>query len=299
MLCVVVLNYSDYKTTIEFVNSVINYEIIDHIVIVDNCSPDSSYEKLATIYKNHEDVVDVIRTKRNGGYGYGNNYGVNYCIEKYGAQHILISNPDVEVEEITIKKCLDYLMQYKECAVVSPVMLNHDMTLNKRCVWKKPTYWEYLFFSLTLMGRFFQGMYYSIDSFDKDNQAVKVGCVAGSLLMVDAQKMVTAGMYDENIFLYCEETVLGIKMHNAGFYSALLLKERFVHHHSVSINKSIKSKMRQVVLMWKSRLYVLNNYYPNNLLIGMFNYLIAGIALCETFLLGQIKKNTKKNKGRK
>ncbi len=133
MLGVVVLNYNDSDTTMAFVESIKDYRIIDKIVVVDNASTDASFAELLTLTNAK---IDVIKTDKNGGYGYGNNWGIRYACEKYKLNQVIISNPDIEVSEGTIKQCLRVLQTYKNTAVVAPVMLNCDGSVNFKCVWK-------------------------------------------------------------------------------------------------------------------------------------------------------------------
>ena len=84
---IILLNYNDYKTVIEYINLIKNYNAIDRIVIVDNCSPDGSYEILK---KYESDKISVIQTDKNKGYAYGNNYGIHY-LEKNGEKYDYIT----------------------------------------------------------------------------------------------------------------------------------------------------------------------------------------------------------------
>ena len=80
MTGVCILNYNDAETTLILVEKISNYSIIDHIVIVDNYSTDDSYDRLKSI-KNKK--VNIIQSKKNGGYGSGNNIGVKYLVDTY------------------------------------------------------------------------------------------------------------------------------------------------------------------------------------------------------------------------
>ena len=64
---IVILNYNDSETTIELLEKIKNYEILNLIVIVDNNSTDNSYKKL-TKYENEK--IKLIKTEKNKGYGY-------------------------------------------------------------------------------------------------------------------------------------------------------------------------------------------------------------------------------------
>ena len=278
---IVVLNYNDAITTSTFVKSINDFEMVDHIVVVDNCSNDGSYEKLLKLVS---DKIDVIQSDRNGGYGYGNNYGIRYLKKKYDPAYVAISNPDVEISSNTIEKCLDVMRSNCNCAVVAPMMKMSDNTINYKCAWKIPTFYQYLLFSLVFLGRYGNKMYYSPKVLNQAG-AVKVGCVAGSFLIVNLNRFSNTELYDENIFLFCEETVLGIKVFRMRFETILLRDQFFIHHHSVSINKSIKSRYRQKAIMWKSREYVLNTYYTINWCKKALVTIIKTLSLLETRLL--------------
>ena len=77
-LACVILNYNDSETTLSLINKIKTYEILDYIVIVDNQSSDNSLEKLRKIQTSK---IIVICSEKNGGYGYGNNYGIWYIKE--------------------------------------------------------------------------------------------------------------------------------------------------------------------------------------------------------------------------
>ena len=92
---IVVLNYNDYESTIKLVDSLLGQQYFSenvHIVIVDNMSTNDSFEILKSQFN---ECVDVIQSERNGGYAYGNNYGVKYLYDKYKIVHCAICNPDV------------------------------------------------------------------------------------------------------------------------------------------------------------------------------------------------------------
>ena len=277
----VVLNYNDAVTTKSFVEAVKEYGIIGHIAIVDNCSKDDSFNQLKVLENNK---IDVIRTDHNGGYGFGNNYGVNYLVDKYKCKYIIISNPDVEVSQESIAACLKVFKNNHLCGVVAPMMKMPSGKTNYYCAWKVPSFFEYVFFGLACFRKIARAMYYSIKELSQPGY-MKVGCVAGSFLLVDADKFIQCGCYDENIFLYCEETALGIRLNKCGYESALLRDTYFVHHHSVSINKSYKDILARYRLMWDSREYVLNTYYKKNLLRSVMIKTCRFLSLAERWIV--------------
>lgn len=285
MLSLVILNYNDSQTTIELLNMVINYIIFDHVIIVDNMSTDNSLDMLK---KYESPRVKVICSDKNGGYGYGNNYGVKYAIEHYDSDYVLICNPDVSFLESAVKACLLTLQTISDVAVVAPRMMNGNGEKNPYCVWKLGPWIEYLLSPLVCLRWILPNRFYDLDSIQKE--ILEVDGVAGSMLMINVNHFLNVGMYDENIFLYCEETVLGIKLKNAGLKSYLILNEFFVHFHSISISKSFSSALKRQNLLWQSRLYVLKSYYGCTNTELIFSKLIMCLSLIEIILITIIKR---------
>lgn len=269
-LAVVVLNYNDSETTFKLITNIQNYSVINKIVIVDNCSTDDSYTKLLRLQSSK---VDIIKSDRNGGYGYGNNYGINYLNKYYEPMYILISNPDIEVEEAVLEKMLSTFKEDDKIAVVAPFMLNRDGKKESGTAWSVPSKLQYILSAELLFGHFFKPSRYKGIEKRSDVDKMEVDCVAGSLLMVKSSLMKDYGMYDENIFLFGEETTLGCKFKKAGLKTILLLQDTFLHLHGISINRSINSKIEKRKLMLNSRLYILKQYLSAN----HFELLLAAI----------------------
>lgn len=284
MTGVCILNYNDAETTLILVEKISNYSIIDHIVIVDNYSTDDSYDRLKSI-KNKK--VNIIQSKKNGGYGSGNNIGVKYLVDTYACDYVVICNPDVSFEEQCIQVCVDFLMNNTSAVCVAPQMLDRKGDVVRDCVWPITSGLTYLCFSLAIIGRFFKTTYKELG----DGNIKNVDCVAGSLLIIDSAKFIDSGMYDEKLFLYCEETTLGIRFKKKQYYTYFLPQTVFVHLHSVSISKSFKKEIARKRLMWDSRLYVMKEYYNWNVLQMMFAKTIRFIALCEEWIKELVKKH--------
>ena len=76
--------------------------------------------------------------------------------------------------------------------------------------------------------------------------------------------------------------MLGIKLANAGYKTALLNNEEFIHAHSVSINKSISSHVKQQKIMWQSRLWALKEHYHVSKIQYILAYILSRIGVLET-----------------
>ncbi|HIT70841.1 MAG TPA: glycosyltransferase, partial [Candidatus Scatovivens faecipullorum] len=124
-VAVIIVNYNDAEDTKKYVNTISKYEIINRIVVVDNLSTTvGTFDKLKKL---ENEKVKVISSDKNGGYDYGNNFGVRYLQsinEKY--DYIIISNPDIEITETAIKHCLEVIDNDKKIGVIAPRMFDKE-----------------------------------------------------------------------------------------------------------------------------------------------------------------------------
>ena len=82
--------------------------------------------------------------------------------------------------------------------------------------------------------------------------------------MVDTEKFLEAGGYDEGIFLYQEEAVLGQRMRASGYRTVLLLNRTYQHQHSVSISKTYTQLLKRQKLRNESAYYYMVHYLHIN-----------------------------------
>lgn len=257
MVDVLVLNYNDAVTTTCFVEHMLGLSNVKRILVVDNASTDNSVEMLTSFVSNK---VDLVCNRRNGGYGYGNNVGIRYLWENYGSKYILLANPDTTIGNDTISALELFLSKHEDYALAAPFMLSPTGERQYNTAFRIPESNNYIRSLGVLNSRFSKSFYY--DDITKQRPEFRqVGAVSGSLFMMNVPLMLEWGMFDENIFLYCEEIVLGLKLQRAGYKVALLPNETFVHNHSVSIRKSYKSALSRQRLLTKSKLYVIEKYY--------------------------------------
>ena len=253
----IILNYNDAPTTINLVEQIKEYPLLDFIVVVDNCSTDGSWERLQNC---KGDKVHVIKSPRNGGYGAGNNVGLHYSSEVLNADYSIIANPDVVFSEECLEKILQTFQEDSSVAVVSAKQSN-----SADCAWKNCSVMQHvlatsLFFEVLLKIRSYPAKFFREKAF------VPVFAVPGSLLMVDLKKMLEHGMYDEEFFLYYEEFVLAQKFADAGLKTFLRLDCSYVHNHHVSISKSYNRWSQQHLILLKSAELFLKKYKKINAL---------------------------------
>ncbi|HCD44777.1 MAG TPA: glycosyltransferase family 2 protein [Lachnoclostridium sp.] len=259
----IILNYNDAETTISLVNSMVNYEILDSVVIVDNCSTDESASRLQVIARGK---VHFISTEKNGGYGYGNNQGIRYAYGSLHASHVLIANPDVKVTEECIQAMKDSFLKISRLGVAAAVTRDGTGKVALSS-WRLNSLLGDILDTGLITRRIFAHWLNDRPELKTDfgkERYVYVDAVPGSLFMADIHALMECGLYDEEVFLYYEEKILGFQLKKKGYGTVLLLNQSYVHLHSVSINKNVKSILKKQALLHKSKLHYYKKYLGIN-----------------------------------
>lgn len=279
MVDLVLLNYNDATTVIDFLKYVKNYKSIDHIVVVDNASTDNSFQQLQEYCS---DKIRLIKTNKNGGYAIGNNYGIKYALENFDSKYIIISNPDVMFDESVINILKQKLENPLIAAATGEMICTSS--INLPIAWKLPNYSECLLENLIILKRII-GNRKTYNFANINSNDILVEAIPGSFFIFDVNKMRKVGFFDENTFLYYEENIIGFKLKKFGYKQLLTFDCSYIHNHSVSINKSIKSEAKRLKLANESRQYYCMQYLKINNLkkvilnlsfyVGRFNFLLA------------------------
>lgn len=251
----IVLNYNDADTTIYMVNNLCKWEqqhFYLHIVVVDNCSTDSSYEKLKLYYTSEEKVA-VISSKYNGGYSYGNNYGSRFAIEHYAPDFIAIANPDIIVNESTVIELIDTFNEDGNLLMCAPVMKDAEGRYRIRTQ-KLPSYEDDLVACFTEKNSK-TVRYDKFDYLNGKTNMILTEMLPGSFYILQTKLFQDIGMLDEGVFLFCEERILGYKMKQHGYKAVLRSDLFFIHKHGTSINKAYKVIATRKILLQSRRYY--------------------------------------------
>lgn len=286
MIDILVLNYNDAPTTIRFVNSVKDFSCVRYILVVDNHSTDESRTVLKKI---QNEKIIVVDSGKNGGYGFGNNYGIKLLQSEYNSEYILLSNPDVVVEESVLVELEIFLRNNNEYAIAAPFMLDTKGEKQFNTAFRIPSKWEYIF-SIDLLISKLKGSFYYKNIEKETSEVIDVGAVTGSMFFMRVKDITECEMYDENVFLYCEELILGKRLASIGKKIALLTRISFVHNHSVSISKTYKTLFSKQRLLMQSKMYVIKHYYDANLFDYFIAWLFFKLSFFEVFLIGVIKR---------
>lgn len=259
-LAVIVVNFNDEKDTIKYVKEITEYEIVDKIVVVDNQSTNPNcFEKLKSL---RSEKVDVIQSKKNGGYSYGNNFGIKY-LEDQGLEfdYYAISNPDIEISKDSIKETIEFLNNNSNVGVAAPKMVNSLDKRIRRCSWKFRTFGRDVVYSSRILELIFykvlrNGEY---SEADYENDILKVDCISGAFFIIKKNVYHEINGFDENVFLFYEEDILAKRLQEKGYFTYSLNNVSFKHYESQTIGKTL-SYYKKVKELYNSKMYYHKTY---------------------------------------
>lgn len=275
----IILNYNDLETTKKYINNIKDYKVLDKIIIVDNKSTDNSYEELKKI---SNDKISVIETDDNKGYAYGNNFGIKYLNEHSKVDYIIISNPDIIVEEKDIKRLKKDLDDNEDISLVSPVI--HQLGELKRG-WRLPTIKDEILMNINYYHKKVEkNLEYNDDKYT--GNLTKVDVVSGCFFMIRKDIFNLIGNFDETTFLYYEENILAVKLKNIDKKSFIDSNANAVHDLSISVDKSFNS-IKKYKILKTSQKYFVKYYLKANffdmILLRATYYLSLGISYVVCF----------------
>ncbi|MEY8759772.1 glycosyltransferase [Chryseobacterium tongliaoense] len=189
-ISVIIVTYNSLKDIFDCIKSIYNYNDISkeqlEIIIVDN-SKANVFEEMKMLVSEKYSDIKFIHNEKNGGYGQGNNIG----IKASQSETVCVINPDVVLKTAMFSSVLNMFQNDLNLAVIGGKQKG-GINLS---FWIRPEYEFFLFTSPVMM------------LLNKMNIYIERFCfLSGALLFIDKKKFEKIGFFDENIFLYREES---------------------------------------------------------------------------------------------
>ena len=293
-VAVIIVNYNDAEDTIKYVKKITEYHIINRIVVVDNKSSDvDCFKKLKIL---EDDKTSVIEAEKNGGYNYGNNFGIKYLEnlnEKY--DYYIISNPDIDISLEAISHSLEIINNNEKIGIIAPRMFNKDNKPIRRSSWKIRTFGLDVIHSTRLLEIIFYRLLRNGEYSNKDyeNEILEVEAISGAFFIIRSNIIKQIDYFDENVFLFYEEDILAKKMKELKYKVISLNSEKFIHYESQTIGKTF-NYYRKIQQLFKSKMYYHNKYNKINIVQKLLFYILDICRKGELFFEIPIRKILKK-----
>ena len=175
-------------------------------------------------------------TSENQGYSKGNNLGARIAL-RTGSSHLLIANPDIELLDATsVPRLLAALRGIPKavCAFPTVVGLDGKTTGNHQGPFERESNLQ-LFIGPSLfdpVDRWVGRVSRRISAWRyRAFGAYRIYTSLGCFFAADAKRFAALGMFDEDFFLYCEESAFGEKVRRNGGVNLFVPSARILHKH--------------------------------------------------------------------
>jgi hypothetical protein len=238
-ISVVIVSYNTREMTLrclaELSRDFATSGLTGEVIVVDNASSDGSADAIA---RAHPDVM-LIRSDRNLGFGAAN----NRAFEVARGEFVLLLNSDAFVHLGACAELVRFLRERPACAVAGPRLLNADGTV-QRSAYPLPSparcWIENLWLSALAPSHHILG---DLRRWRHDEER-SVPWLIGACLLVRRSVIESVGGFDEQFFMYAEETDWQKRIRAAG-HDVRLCPAAVVTHLGGASGREQKAKINR------------------------------------------------------
>jgi len=277
-ISIIYVNWNSAREILESIGSVyrhcagMNFEII----VVDN----NSAEGTALLERND---ISLIKNSENPGFGAGCNKGAAKASGKY----LLFLNPDTILENNILERMTIFFQKHPETGALGPMVLEADGSVHLGAGKSFPSlFFDFLEHS-TLAFRFPEHRimgkpYYSY----WDHRSTRtVDTLIGACMMFRRDLFFRVKGFDEDFFLYYEETDLCKRAWMAGYRIYYLHECRIRHLEKISTTKRY-GHVEQMVFQYLDSAFIYFSKHHGRFYASLWKKMISGIYLIRYLVSG-------------
>jgi hypothetical protein len=200
------------------------------VIVVDNNSADGTVEMVRSEFP----TVELIANRENKGFVGGNNQAVPRARGRY----LLLLNSDARLVGPGMKDIVDYMDEHPRVAIVAGKILNADGSF-QRPFRQFPGVVGSFFRHTTRLIRGFDTPWhrrYTMSGVDGEHEH-DVDWLSGAYLYVRKNLLENQKLFDDDIFMFYEDTLLCYQMRSRGFLVRYLPISPVVHYYHGSAKK--------------------------------------------------------------
>lgn len=258
---IIIVNYNTEQLILNCIKSInektkgISFEII----VVDNASPNEP------IILKKDSRIKYIQSKTNLGFGKANNLGAKYAQGNY--LHLL--NPDTLLINNAIYALWKYMKLHPNVGVAGSNLYKKDLSPNLSYGIKDPNIIQDLFLSRKITKRI------HLEEFNYDNIPKQVANVVGASMMISQALFKQVKGFDEDFFMYGEETYLCYVIRKKGYVIMNVPDSKIIHLDG----QSFQFKQNKEDLAYEGRkLYLIKRYNRAYYYLYIFFFIINASA---------------------
>lgn len=212
-----------------------------YVFVVDNASEDATADEFNRAIPH----AHIIKQDNNIGFGSANNVG--FKVAAAVVDLVLFINPDCQIEAAEALKLAQALEKYSELGIVFPLVQNVHGELPRvlLCDFSKP---------------YKSKITQVFDIARAKTDVISPACVDGACLMVRTKDFLSIGGFNQDLFMYCEEDDLGLRMQSIHKQIGIHLRSSATHLGGASTKPSLLLQVKKAYHVRWSRFYMTNRY---------------------------------------
>lgn len=226
---IIIVNYNTKELLRQCINSIYQNvkDISFEIIVTDNASSDGSTDMLEAEFPS----VNLIKSKKNGGFAYGN----NLAIKQSKGRYIFLLNSDTIIIKDVITKMVNYMDKNQSAGMIGPKLLNKDLShqtsISGFPTFKREFYHIYKFKNLLkipivkkilikISGKIgSKDVEQYMENYKDIEKPQEVQVLVGAALLIRRKIINDIGLLDERYFMYYEEIDYCYQAYKAGWKS--------------------------------------------------------------------------------
>jgi GT2 family glycosyltransferase len=199
--------------------------------------------------------VHYLHNPSNPGYGAGHNMAIKNALD-IGSKYHIVLNPDVYFDKDVIPEILSLMDRNTDIGNVMPKVFYPNGSIQFLCK-LLPTPYDWI-------GRRFNPFKRLVETrnelfelrFSKYEKQMNVPYLSGCFMFLRLDALSKVGLFDENIFMYGEETDLGRRLIQSGYRNVFFPNVNIYHEFQKGSHKS----WRLTLIGMKSAIYYFNKW---------------------------------------
>ncbi|MEW6535977.1 MAG: glycosyltransferase family 2 protein [Candidatus Auribacterota bacterium] len=244
---IIIINYNTVDLLKKCLSSIKQYCTRDdtEIIVVDNNSHDNS---VAMVQSEFPDVV-LIASKTNLGFVKGN----NLAAKQAKGQYVLLLNSDTELTEDGIDGIIDFMDKTPDAGVIGGKILFPNKTLQLSC----RRFSLYLSEFINQTTGLVKGInpfasYIKMKHLDYGKSHI-IDWVSGAYMLIRKDLINEIGLFDDEIFMFCEDMDLCKRVYNHGYSVYYFPGSTIIHYHGATAKKNPSRSI--FYSFWSSSIY--------------------------------------------
>ncbi len=247
---IILVNYNGAEILPDCLNSLEKFIDLPsyEIIVVDNASSDGSVELIIEKFPQ----VRLLRQTKNRGFGAGNNAGVKLA----NGEFLFFLNTDTVLTSNILPHLIGLMQADQKIGIIGPKLLNSDGSLQISVSPALGIKGEY---QARKMHRYYVNNSEQVLIEQRFQEIQEVDIVVGAAFLIRSSLFHQLGGFDENFFMYFEESDLCQRAQNQGYKIIYTPLVSLVHLKGYSIQKSANA---MAIEYRRSQIYYYQKHRP-------------------------------------